>query len=117
MVAYVNRYGGQMKHLSLIKSIVLLSCASIIAMLIVGGVTMSSQSLLKNYTWDMEELVVPAIKMSEEMQFKVNKLRQYELGLFTAFSDSNRRDGYYAEMLKVRGEITRLISDYKKNDG
>lgn len=103
-----------MKHLSLIKSIVLLSCVSIIAILIVGGVSMSSQSLLKDYTWDMEELVVPAIKLSEEMQFKVNKFRQYEFGLISELSDSNRRDEYYGEMLKVRGEIARLILDYKK---
>ena len=103
-----------MKHLSLIKSIVLLSCVSIIAILIVGGVSMSSQSLLKDYTWDMEELVVPAIKLSEEMQFKVNKFRQCEFGLISELSDSNRRDEYYGEMLKVRGEIARLILDYKK---
>lgn len=103
-----------MKNLSIIKSIVLLSVASIIAILIVGGVSMSSLLFLKNNTFDISTLSIPAIKNSEMIRLNINKLRHYELGLLSTFNEVEKNSGYHGEISKTKAEIAQLVSDYKK---
>lgn len=103
-----------MKNLSIIKSIVLLSVASIIAILIVGRVSMSSLLFLKNNTFDISTLSIPAIKNSEMIRLNINKLRHYELGLLSTFNKVEKNSGYYGEISKTKAEIAQLVSDYKK---
>lgn len=103
-----------MKSLSIIKNLVLLSAASIVAILIVGWVSMSSLLLLKNNTSDIDAISIPAIKHSEEIQTKINQFRQYEMGLLSTSTDVKKHSDYLGQLLSVRDDIFRLISDYKK---
>lgn len=94
-----------MKNLSIIKSIVLLSVASIIAILIVGGVSMSSLLFLKNNTFDISTLSIPAIKNSEMIRLNINKLRHYELRLLSTFNEVEKTQATMARYQRLRPKL------------
>ena len=84
-------------------------------MLLISAISISSLSLVKNNSFDIASLTMPAIKNAADLQLELNKFRRYELGMILVSDEPEKRGGFESEMLNIRGRIDNLLFSYKKN--